>query len=76
MRKLVLDLNKRLKCTLCGDREKNAVISGAQGKGCMHVFCYECLENQIKDRNRKCPVCKHMFDKADIKRLYLDFGEK
>ena len=42
----------------------------------MHVFCYECLENQIKDRNRKCPVCKHMFDKADIKRLYLDFGEK
>ena len=67
----MLDLNKRLKCTLCEDREKNAVIST-----CMHVFCYECLDNQIKDRNRKCPICKHMFDKADIKRCYLDFGEE
>lgn len=71
MRKLVLDLNKRLKCTLCKENEKNAVIST-----CMHVFCFSCLDSQIKNRNRKCPICKNMFGQNDIKRVWLDFGEE
>ena len=48
-----VDYYRRLvKCTLCQENEKNAIISK-----CGHTFCRECIDDRLANRNRKCPAC-------------------
>ena len=52
-------------CTLCNQRYKNVMI-----RNCCHLFCKECAESVIKERNRKCPICAQKFDKSDIRDFF------
>ena len=43
---------RMVKCTLCQENEKNAVIVK-----CGHTFCRDCIDDRLANRNRKCPAC-------------------
>lgn len=60
-------LRRRMTCTVCCENFRDQCITL-----CGHVFCKDCLTNNITSRNRKCPVCKVTFDKKDLLRVYLE----
>ncbi|KUF89944.1 E3 ubiquitin-protein ligase BRE1 2 [Phytophthora nicotianae] len=60
------DLQKLVNCSVCQDRRKDVIISK-----CFHMFCKECIENNLKSRNRKCPTCKKMFGHDDVKSVWF-----
>ncbi|KAG2766779.1 hypothetical protein PC129_g32 [Phytophthora cactorum] len=60
------DLQKLVNCSVCQDRRKDVIISK-----CFHMFCKECIENNLKSRNRKCPTCKKMFGHDDVKTVWF-----
>lgn len=62
----LLELQKLVKCSVCQDRRKNVIISK-----CFHMFCKECMDTNLKARNRKCPTCKKMFGQDDIKTAWF-----
>ncbi|XP_052083992.1 uncharacterized protein LOC127721296 [Mytilus californianus] len=53
------------KCTICMDREKNAVILP-----CGHTTCMECATEVYVGENQRCPICRA--DIQDINPLYFD----
>jgi E3 ubiquitin-protein ligase BRE1 len=59
-------LKQRLRCPVCNDRFKDAVIAK-----CFHVFCDICIRKNIELRSRKCPSCGKPFDKSDVHSIYL-----
>lgn len=61
------DYRIALMCSLCNDRRKNCVITK-----CGHMFCSECIENNLKARNRKCPKCAGQYGQEDFKSAWLD----
>merc|ERR1712146_859775 len=61
---MLLDQIKRfIYCPVCKDRRKSHIISRS---GCFHIFCKECVDELMRNRSRKCPLCKKPFDKGDI----------
>jgi E3 ubiquitin-protein ligase BRE1 len=60
------DLQKVVRCSVCQDRKKSVIISK-----CFHMFCKECVDNNLKSRNRKCPTCKKMFGQDDVKSVWI-----
>lgn len=38
---------------------------------CFHVFCGECVQENIDKRSRKCPQCRVAFGLKDFNRIYL-----
>ncbi|OWZ15200.1 hypothetical protein PHMEG_00011208 [Phytophthora megakarya] len=60
------DLQKLVNCSVCQDRRKDVIISK-----CFHMFYKECIDNNLKARNRKCPTCKKMFGQDDIKSVWF-----
>ena len=52
---------RKVKCSVCVDREKNTVLLT-----CHHMFCAECIEGRVATRNRKCPACGKL-NEADSK---------
>lgn len=57
---------KLLKCPACDVNFKSHVILR-----CMHVFCKNCMDNQLEFRQRKCPTCRENFGAKDVKEIYL-----
>lgn len=57
---------KLLRCPTCDRNYKDTVIDK-----CMHVLCRECVDNRLKTRSRKCPVCAESFCATDVKRIFL-----
>lgn len=57
---------KLLRCPTCDKNYKDTVIDK-----CMHVLCKECVDNRLKMRSRKCPVCAESFSASDVKRIFL-----
>lgn len=57
---------KVIRCSLCDTNIKNCVLVK-----CSHTFCDSCIENRLKARQRKCPVCQSEFNSNDIKKIYL-----
>ena len=60
------DLQKLVNCSVCQDRRKDVIISK-----CFHMFCKDCIETNLKARNRKCPTCKKMFGQDDVKTVWF-----
>ncbi|KAG2388324.1 hypothetical protein C9374_000488 [Naegleria lovaniensis] len=58
---------RKITCTQCNDREVDHVICR-----CFHTFCKECVNLNIKTRNRKCPKCGVRYDQNDVKQFYLN----
>lgn len=44
-------------CSACNKREKQKVLMK-----CMHVFCEQCINENIRMRQRACPHCRTKFD--------------
>ena len=40
-------------------------------KTCAHMFSRKALEDNLAQRNRKCPTCKNTYSKDDILSVYL-----
>ena len=57
---------KMVKCPLCKDNEKNAMIIK-----CGHTFCRHCIDDRLSNRNRKCPTCGLQFDYQGVKEMFL-----
>mmetsp|Transcript_29639 Transcript_29639/g.33841 ORF Transcript_29639/g.33841 Transcript_29639/m.33841 type:complete len:1000 (+) Transcript_29639:453-3452(+) len=59
-------LKGRLTCPVCNHNDKNCILAR-----CRHMFCKQCVEKMIKDRNRKCPSCGQRFDNKDVEDIWL-----
>mmetsp|Transcript_15014 Transcript_15014/g.22917 ORF Transcript_15014/g.22917 Transcript_15014/m.22917 type:complete len:900 (+) Transcript_15014:169-2868(+) len=59
-------LKGRLACPVCNHRDKNCIVVR-----CRHMFCKACVDEMIKNRNRKCPSCGQRFDNKDVEDIWL-----
>lgn len=55
-----------LRCSVCRDRFKEVALCR-----CFHLFCKECIDENIRNRNRKCPACGEKFGQDDVKTIYF-----
>jgi len=62
----IKELKKMLQCSVCHDRRKNVVISK-----CFHMFCKECVQENLKVRSRKCPACGRPFGQDDVHNIWM-----
>lgn len=61
-----MDMKTAIMCSVCHDKRKNCIITK-----CGHMFCSECIENNLKARNRKCPKCNCQYGQEDFKSAWL-----
>ncbi|SOV74574.1 trophozoite exported protein 1 [Plasmodium sp. gorilla clade G3] len=61
------ELRRRLICSVCMENFRNYIIIK-----CGHIYCNNCIFNNLKTRNRKCPQCKVPFDKKDLQKIFLE----
>ena len=59
-------LKSRLACPVCNHRDKSCIVLR-----CRHMFCRHCMDENIKNRNRKCPSCGQRFDTKDVEDIWL-----
>lgn len=55
-----------LKCSICLDRQKEVVIAK-----CYHLFCNQCIQKTLGNRQRRCPTCGMSFGPNDVKPIYI-----
>ena len=65
----VKQLQTKLTCNVCNEREKTTLLAK-----CNHMFCRECVDTRIENRDRKCPSCMIRFDKGDVKDCSFNFS--
>jgi len=53
-------------CPVCNSNIRNTTL-----KTCGHVFCNDCVQNLVKNRNRKCPACGKAFGNGDHMPIHL-----
>ncbi|KAL3785307.1 hypothetical protein HJC23_008871 [Cyclotella cryptica] len=59
-------LSDRMNCPVCNSREKKCILLR-----CRHMFCQKCVDENIKNRSRKCPACAQRFDTKDVAEIWL-----
>lgn len=59
-------LKSRLICAVCNHRDKKCILLR-----CRHMFCKPCVDENIKNRSRKCPACGQRFDTKDVADVWL-----
>lgn len=59
-------LKSRLACPVCNARDKKCILIR-----CRHMFCKDCVDENIKNRSRKCPACGIRFDTKDVADVWL-----
>ncbi len=62
----VKHLQSRVNCPVCNVRDKKCILLR-----CRHMFCKNCVEENIKNRSRKCPACGIRFDTKDVGDIWL-----
>lgn len=63
----MLDMTlEMLRCSVCRDRFKNVAITR-----CFHLFCKECIDENLRNRHRKCPACGEKFGQDDVANVYF-----
>lgn len=55
-----------LRCSVCKDRFKEVALTR-----CFHLFCKECIEENLRNRHRKCPACGEKFGQDDVKSIFF-----
>ncbi|ORZ03156.1 hypothetical protein BCR43DRAFT_482838 [Syncephalastrum racemosum] len=60
------DYRALLNCGSCRMRIKSTVLMR-----CMHAFCKECIDSQIKSRQRRCPTCAEPIGLNDAQQFYF-----
>lgn len=59
-------LKSRIACPVCNHRDKKCILLR-----CRHMFCKQCVDENIKNRSRKCPACGTRFDTKDVADVWL-----
>lgn len=59
-------LRQIVKCPVCSSRDKEVAITK-----CYHLFCHQCIQENLDSRHRKCPGCGVGFGANDVKRIYF-----
>lgn len=59
-------LKNRLFCPVCNVRDKSCILLR-----CRHMFCRHCVDENIRNRSRKCPACGSRFDTKDVAEIWL-----
>lgn len=62
----VTHLKSRLICPVCNVRDKKCILLR-----CRHMFCKQCIDENVRNRSRKCPACGVRFDTKDIADVWL-----
>jgi len=62
----VTHLKNRLTCPVCNVRDKKCILLR-----CRHMFCKQCVDENVKNRSRKCPACGGRFDTKDVADVWL-----
>jgi len=62
----VAHLKNRLVCPVCNVRDKKCILLR-----CRHMFCKQCVDENVKNRSRKCPACGGRFDTKDVADVWL-----
>ncbi len=60
-------LRKIVECKACKVKQKEVILTT-----CFHTFCHECIEKNIQDRSRKCPICLTKFNKFEVEKIFID----
>jgi len=55
-----------LRCSVCKDRFKSVAITR-----CFHLFCKECIDENLRNRHRKCPACGEKFGQDDVRNIFF-----
>ncbi len=55
-----------LRCSVCRDRFKSVAITR-----CFHLFCKECIDENLRNRHRKCPACGEKFGQDDVTNIFF-----
>ena len=61
------EYEEKYHCPLCQTNKRSVFIAE-----CGHTFCKECIDKQIKSRNRNCSTCGKRFDKSHV--YEINFG--
>jgi hypothetical protein len=62
----ITELRRILRCSVCSSRQKDCIIAK-----CFHMFCRECVDENLRTRHRKCPACNKGFGADDVHAIYL-----
>lgn len=63
---MIEELRRKLYCTVCKVQEKQVILVR-----CFHMFCRDCIQKNITNRNRKCPLCGDKFGTDDVKPIFF-----
>ena len=58
-----------LRCSVCRDRFKEVCLTR-----CFHLFCRECVDEVVRNRSRKCPMCGDKFGDQDCITVFFNSG--
>jgi hypothetical protein len=39
---------------------------------CFHLFCKECIDENLRNRSRKCPACGEKFGQDDVTPVFFN----
>ncbi len=59
-------LRKMVNCSVCSTRLKDRMITR-----CNHLFCSECIQENLASRHRKCPGCGGKFSENDVQPFFF-----
>ncbi|KAL1227445.1 E3 ubiquitin-protein ligase BRE1B [Trichinella pseudospiralis] len=62
----IFALKQKVLCALCKLNQLNRVLLK-----CGHLFCDVCIDNLLKQRQRKCPNCMTIFSHQDVRNVYF-----
>eukprot|EP00917_Polyrhabdina_sp_WS-2016_P029781 GHVP01063464.1.p1 GENE.GHVP01063464.1~~GHVP01063464.1.p1 ORF type:complete len:456 (+),score=102.73 GHVP01063464.1:3-1370(+) len=70
---LIMELNEQIciykgmiRCGVCEEGNKEVVL-----RKCNHTFCSKCINEGIKTRQRRCPLCGDSYGANDIMKFFL-----
>ncbi|CAK66641.1 unnamed protein product (macronuclear) [Paramecium tetraurelia] len=64
---LLTSLKMMVDCQQCKKRVKQVILMK-----CLHMFCKPCIDDNQKNRNRACPVCRAKYGIEEVKAIILN----
>ncbi|CAK56155.1 unnamed protein product (macronuclear) [Paramecium tetraurelia] len=64
---LLTSLKMMVDCQQCKKRAKQVILMK-----CLHMFCKPCIDDNQKNRNRACPVCRAKYGIEEVKAIILN----
>lgn len=58
------NMKDKLVCTVCETNDKQKALP------CGHMFCEDCIELNLRSRQRNCPMCRAKFTQQEGIKLH------